>query len=428
MSSQYKDGISFFPVIIFVIYVNNKVPELMRMLQTSSFEKLYAVSKCIGHHFQNNLMWQNQDPVAFHMARNTDDMLTDVTMLIKRGPENPVEHSESLFRSEVTIETQTDNSSCLAMAVYNLAFPRWIKVDCKKKEITAVVCMREQNIGNQSAAVHLLQKVFDKCCVIFDMSCYLFYWYPKQNNLLLKALRPIAIQSLEVLFRAVNTIFPPISLPSKKKIVSYEKYGNKFYYKEEQVNTQTEFYVITKEKTYQFNAGGNLFKCSNNVYISIYFICDQHVDCKEDKPADELDCECNLTKIYSQKCKYNNNNNVKEYCSFFYSKMGNFTCQMYTHLKDINKISSKREEVNDKHISCGGNNEIHFTVSDICTYKINESSILIPCINGQHLEICEAFECNMMFKCPKYYCIPWNYVCDGKWDCPEGYDEIINSR
>ena len=260
------------------------------------------------------------------MARNTDDMLTDVTMLIKRGLENPENHSESLFRSEVSITTKTDISRCWAMTIYNLAFPRWIKVDCKKRVITAVVCMREKYIGNQSVPVTLLQKVFDKCCVIFDISCYLFHWYPKQNNLLLKALRPIDIQSLEVLFRAVNTIFPPIYLPKKKKIISYEKYGNKFYYKEEEVNRQTEFYVITKEKTYQFNAGENFFKYSNNVYISIYFICDQHVDCKGDIPTDELDCECNLTKIYSQKCKYNSNNNVKEYCSFFYFKMGNFTC------------------------------------------------------------------------------------------------------
>ena len=29
----------------------------------------------------------------------------------------------------------------------------------------------------------------------------------------------------------------------------------------------------------------------------------------------------------------------------------------------------------------------------------------------------------MKFKCPGYYCIPWSYVCDGKWDCPSGYDE-----
>ena len=23
-----------------------------------------------------------------------------------------------------------------------------------------------------------------------------------------------------------------------------------------------------------------------------------------------------------------------------------------------------------------------------------------------------------------YYCIPWSYVCDNKWDCPHGYDEL----
>ncbi len=28
-----------------------------------------------------------------------------------------------------------------------------------------------------------------------------------------------------------------------------------------------------------------------------------------------------------------------------------------------------------------------------------------------------------MFKCPGYYCIPWKYVCNERWDCPEGIDE-----
>ena len=28
-----------------------------------------------------------------------------------------------------------------------------------------------------------------------------------------------------------------------------------------------------------------------------------------------------------------------------------------------------------------------------------------------------------MFKCSSSYCIPWSYVCDSKWDCPEGDDE-----
>ena len=47
----------------------------------------------------------------------------------------------------------------------------------------------------------------------------------------------------------------------------------------------------------------------------------------------------------------------------------------------------------------------------------------MPCRNGSHLENCEKFECNVMFKCPNYYRVPWTYVCDGKWDCPYGEDE-----
>ena len=64
-----------------------------------------------------------------------------------------------------------------------------------------------------------------------------------------------------------------------------------------------------------------------------------------------------------------------------------------------------------------------FNITDICSYKLNTENYLIPCRNGGHLEKCVKFECNMMFKCLNSYCIPFRYVCDGKWDCPNGDDE-----
>ena len=67
-----------------------------------------------------------------------------------------------------------------------------------------------------------------------------------------------------------------------------------------------------------------------------------------------------------------------------------------------------------------------FHISDICKYTLNINNKLAPCRTGEHIEDCKYFECNLMVKCPKSYCIPWNYICDSKWDCPRGFDELEN--
>ena len=66
-----------------------------------------------------------------------------------------------------------------------------------------------------------------------------------------------------------------------------------------------------------------------------------------------------------------------------------------------------------------------FNLSDICIYKLNYYKSLIPCRNGAHIHNCIKFECHVMLKCQYSYCVPWSYVCDGKWDYPWGYDESI---
>ena len=56
-------------------------------------------------------------------------------------------------------------------------------------------------------------------------------------------------------------------------------------------------------------------------------------------------------------------------------------------------------------------------------YQLSVSNKLMFCSNGAHLQNYKAFECSTTFKCQNSYCIPWTYVCDGKWDCAEGFDE-----
>ena len=69
-----------------------------------------------------------------------------------------------------------------------------------------------------------------------------------------------------------------------------------------------------------------------------------------------------------------------------------------------------------------------FNFNDICIYKLNDYGYLSPCRVGSHLESCKDFECSTHFKCLSYYCVPWSYVCDGKWDCPYGEDEHLSQK
>ena len=80
--------------------------------------------------------------------------------------------------------------------------------------------------------------------------------------------------------------------------------------------------------------------------------------------------------------------------------------------------------INKWQIPCREGHPRCYSFSQICLYKFNEYKILTPCRTGEHLQNCRNFECNMMYKCTSYYCIPWLYVCNRQWDCPFGYDEV----
>ena len=94
------------------------------------------------------------------------------------------------------------------------------------------------------------------------------------------------------------------------------------------------------------------------------------------------------------------------------------------HLKAL-LINNTQQGCNRKSkISCRRGHSKCYNITDICMYTLDRFENLYPCRTGSHLESCENFECNKNYKCFHYYCIPWNYVCDGKWDCPHGFDEL----
>ena len=238
---------------------------------------------------------------------------------------------------------------------------------------------------------------------------------------------------------------------------------------------QLKVYTLIQVVQKQFSIGGNIFKCGSGIYISYYFVCDGKIDCPSKEKTDENLCHCNRTQKYSTKCKYVNEKSIAVHtCASFYYKSYDGSCTMFTFFESIENLDYLQPSnstgfflcddgqlisnvlVNDLVADCGpkGEDEVvlskrhindtnyqchlkyqipcrkgHvrcYNVSEICTFKLNEISVLHPCRTGEHLQNCVQFECNMMFKCPYYYCIPWSYVCDGKWDCPGGIDELQN--
>ena len=124
----------------------------------------------------------------------------------------------------------------------------------------------------------------------------------------------------------------------------------------------------------------NTFKCNNKAYIPAKFLNDLVLDCGYEG-EDEPKLKSVLTDGKQFQCKFSDQ----------------IPCM-------------------EKYSKC-------FNITNICNYHLDHLGQLMPCRQGNHLENCKSFQCNASFKCKDSYCIPWTYVCDGKWDCSNGFDE-----
>ncbi len=274
------------------------------------------------------------------------------------------------------------------------------------------------------------------------------------------------------LFLAVGTQFLPI-LVSDRAIVTFRVCEGFFDFlmSDAKSTSQNQALRITTKGWVTFVRRGNVFTCEKGNVISTASICDHLSDCSYLDLSDESGCSCNETEQVNQAmCKYVLSKENQKSCSPFYLKTfdnrcvmfflahqkhnevhpkatqnGNmFKCQNGTNIKpnlvndlvadcgtgaeDENILFTPQSMENvicsgNYHLSCRRGHSKCYKISDICAYRLDSLNNLIPCRTGEHLENCRNFQCNMMYKCPHFYCIPWKYVCDGKWDCPFGMDE-----
>ena len=280
--------------------------------------------------------------------------------------------------------------------------------------------------------------------------------------------------------------FPPILAlyfhRSKMKIskLTYKRFLGQLYFKSEFVSSfEAEGFFLCNAKGFTVIISSNLFPCNAGGYISYEYVCDGLIDCPNDI-SDEKNIACIKYGI-EVKILNSEEHNRNHKCSNLYLLTISGTCQKYTSLEGILKqgfikkltiniyrnltyfkcknttlihsgifndpiancglyavnkfpLGSKYYDKNKTLTLCNKPHEIPcqdgssecFQLQDTCLYSLNSYGTLSFCRNGGHLDNCVYYECDTMFKCQSSYCIPWSYVCDGKWDCPHGFDETYN--
>ncbi len=412
--------------------------------------------------FQDSLLWQSGDPVAFQQWGNEKHQDPDMTYWIQAlsgGKDCQYFPSKISYgfkaksikyylnNNKSSLSGAQRSSACGVMVLRNLAEPWWVMMDCSMKLAKTLYCFIE-NRGKGTHEEHDMPEatVCPSNSLHFNTECLTFVWWNRQIKM--KTYKPFLINDFVFLFDAVSEQFPPIFSADQSHIFTYKRCSDTYKLKSDPiVSNSTTALIMQTTLSQKGTTGGNIFRCQNKAYILSTLVCDATEDCPG--ASDESGCECDKTKNYSSKCKFLTDKSGKQSCSKFYMTTASNHCHIFTP-----KANGKYKEEGQNQSLCSeckngidllqkwkeGNNAIHWCTSsgkllcnigelkcylpsEICLFKLNAGGFLVPCSAGGHIGNCTSFQCNMMYKCPAFYCVPWGYVCDNKWDCPGGNDE-----
>ncbi len=378
-----------------------------------------------------------------------------------------------ILRNTQTFCRANSSAPCAVMVTLNLADPFVVFVQCQDKILHHVLCLAK---GASQLKNHNAKKQGGLCKsheFLRREQCYTFHWTLSRNFKSSGSKPTFFITDVANFFaefpflaysksNAISPLFLQESM-NKFHLFDYNKHLESFHSNDSPEENSGAFELqISPPQILLYDS--LVLTCSDGTLVSISSVCNGILNCPNDD-SDELNCMCKTSRNQGgfDLCKTLISSEGNKTCGPLYFRSGNGTCVMILPLptsktvellrkttehntldcengksgtRSICGLSSNKSHMertrpfcaNKNQLPCSDSHSVCFEPHYICKYKLDKNTQLFPCQSAAHIENCKSFECNIMLKCPNAYCIPWEYVCDGKWDCPGGAEEAENCK
>ncbi len=389
-------------------------------------------------------------------------------------------HAASIMHPQLGYKQE----KCTLLLLSNLAAPEWLSVACNKNLLLHVLCHKRNRTNEKEEKLMKRAKLVvcpleyievGNTCFFFKFvelrdTAHFFVPVPARNALV----NATSMQNLTKVFFSVQAQTPKLFFANNTpNHISGSLLCTKHFWSTQCSRTDfvrghpdyTEGFAVTKQMFSKIVQQANHHPCTDGSIVMTSSVCDGREDCPD--ASDESNCVYSVEMSFMCKEVFCNENH-RSTCGFLYHTTPGGKCHHFVRRARIGRTETKErvncsensdtfaaglvwwndmfvdchnqavEEdvlfsflINGVQYSCSNAKELPcrqghtkcYNITNICIYTLNIFGHLSPCRNGGHLEECTEFQCNTKFKCLLSYCISWELLCNGRWDCTHGDDE-----